>query len=108
VRRKEPPNRARLEVKMAERMHAVIEGYVQGVGFRAFVVEQAQFCGVRGWVRNRWDTSVEVCAEGERDKLERLLTALRRGPTAAHVEDVTVEWQIATGDFADFRMISSL
>jgi acylphosphatase len=93
---------------MAERLHAVVEGYVQGVGFRAFVIEQARKIGVTGWVRNRWDTSVEVCAEGERSALERLLAALQRGPSAAYVREVHVDWQTASGEFKDFRVRSSL
>lgn len=93
---------------MAERLHAVVEGYVQGVGFRAFVLEYAHQLGVTGWVRNRWDTSVEVCAEGERAALERLLAALKRGPSAAYVREVHVEWQAASGEFKDFRVRSSL
>jgi acylphosphatase len=93
---------------MAERLHVIVEGYVQGVGFRAFVINQARKVGVNGWVRNRWDTSVEVCAEGERGVLERFLEMLRRGPAAAQVRTVQVEWQAASGEFADFRMRSSL
>jgi len=93
---------------MAERLHVVVDGYVQGVGFRAFVVDQARSIGVTGWVRNRWDTSVEVCVEGEHPALERLLVALRRGPTAANVREVQIEWQAANGEFTDFRMRSSL
>jgi acylphosphatase len=93
---------------MAERLHVIIEGYVQGVGFRAFVIDQARKVGVTGWARNRWDTSVEVCAEGERSILERFLEALKRGPAAAHVREVHAEWQTASGEFADFRMRSSL
>ena len=97
-----------LEVSVTQRLHAVVEGYVQGVGFRAFVVDQANRIRVMGWVRNRWDNSVEVCAEGEPAELELLLAALRRGPTPANVREVQVEWQAATGEFSGFRMRSSL
>jgi acylphosphatase len=93
---------------LTERLHVIIEGYVQGVGFRAFVINQAQKNGLTGWVRNRWDTSVEVCVEGERGHLENLLEALRRGPSAANVREVQAEWQIASGEFVDFRLRSSL
>jgi len=93
---------------MPERLHAIVEGYVQGVGFRAFVIEQARRIGVSGWVRNRWDTSVEVCAEGERNVLEGFLGVLKRGPSAANVREVQVEWQAASGEFKDFRVRSSL
>jgi acylphosphatase len=93
---------------MTERLHAIVEGYVQGVGFRAFVIDQARKIGVTGWVRNRWDTSVEVCAEGERAHLENLLEALKRGPSAANVREVQAEWQTASGEFIDFRLRSSL
>ncbi len=84
------------------RLHARVEGRVQGVGFRFFVQQTAQSLGVTGWVRNRWDRSVEVVAEGERAALERLLAALRRGPRASFVSDVKAEWGEASGEFRGF------
>jgi acylphosphatase len=86
------------------RLYAVIEGYVQGVGFRAFVQDQAIRLGLSGWVRNRWDGSVEVVAEGDRLILEKLLTALYRGPHGSQVMGVNLEWQPASGEFSGFRV----
>lgn len=88
--------------KDLSRLHAIVEGRVQGVGFRYFVVERAQALGVKGWVRNRWDDTVEVTAEGERQALEKLLEALRRGPRAAHVTNVTVDWEPYKGEYRQF------
>lgn len=87
-----------------ERIHAIVEGTVQGVGFRYFVQDAANLLGVTGWVRNRWDGSVEVIAEGEREKLNQLLSALRRGPRSSHVMGVNFTWQDYTGEFHDFRI----
>lgn len=86
------------------RLHAVVEGRVQGVGFRYFVLETAEILGVTGWVRNRWDDTVEVTAEGPRADLERLLQALQRGPRAAYVSQVLQEWLPATGEFSSFTL----
>ena len=55
------------------RLHAIIEGRVQGVGFRAFVIDKATDLGVTGWVRNSWGGSVEIMAEDDRPTLEKLL-----------------------------------
>jgi acylphosphatase len=86
------------------RLSAVVIGRVQGVGFRYFVAEQAERLGVIGWVRNRWDGSVEVTAEGTRKALERLIIQLERGPASAYVSRVQVEWAQATGEFIGFRV----
>ena len=86
------------------RLHARVEGRVQGVGFRYFVQEKALFLGLVGWVRNRWDRSVEVVAEGERSTLETLLTELRRGPRASLVSNVKPSWQPPTGEFGGFHI----
>ncbi|MGE5221361.1 MAG: acylphosphatase [Omnitrophica WOR_2 bacterium] len=86
------------------RLHAVVEGRVQGVGFRAFVFERAQMLGLTGWVRNRWDESVEVMAEGNRQDLEKLLASLRRGPRSAFVSNVETQWLSAGGEFSSFRV----
>jgi acylphosphatase len=83
-------------------LHATIEGRVQGVGYRAFVEQTAYSLRLSGWVRNRWDGSVEVLAEGERQDLEQLLAALYRGPRAANVTNIQLEWQNATGEFSRF------
>jgi acylphosphatase len=86
------------------RLHVIIEGRVQGVGYRYFVIDVADSLGVTGWVRNCWDETVEVMAEGERQPLENLLAALQRGPRAAYVTRVKTEWQDPTGEFIDFRI----
>ncbi|MDD5468263.1 MAG: acylphosphatase [Anaerolineales bacterium] len=91
-----------------ERLHAVVEGYVQGVGFRMFVEQQAATLGLVGWVRNHWEGSVEVLVEGRRAELESLLEALRRGPRSAVVHKVATEWQPATGEFGSFQVRSTV
>jgi acylphosphatase len=88
----------------SERLHAVILGDVQGVGFRYFLMREAHSLGLRGWVRNRDDGSVEFVAEGARADLERLLEAARRGPSHARVSDVRVEWSAAAGGLTPFDL----
>ncbi len=87
-----------------ERLHAIVEGYVQGVGFRQYALSRAQRLGLYGWVRNRWDRKVEVVAEGPRDRLEDLLRALREGPPASSVRNVSATWGQATGEFTEFNI----
>ena len=86
------------------RLHAEIEGFVQGVGFRNFVQINALEYNLTGWVRNRWDGSVEAVAEGSRGDLEKFLTALRRGPRSSHVTGVLTEWSEGTGEFYSFSV----
>lgn len=76
----------------AQELHAIVRGMVQGVGFRYFVVERALSLGLRGYARNVSDGSVEVLAQGPRPALESLLALLRRGPGAADVEKIEVNW----------------
>ena len=84
------------------RLHAMIDGTVQGVGFRMYVQEHAQALGLTGWVRNTYDGFVEVTAEGTYAQLERLLEKLRLGPRGAFVSEVKKEWQAHTGEFSRF------
>lgn len=88
------------------RLHAAIEGRVQGVGFRYFVESRARTLGVLGWVRNRPDGSVELLAEGTRADLEALLAHVRQGPPASSVTHVTPDWTDARGDLGAFTIRS--
>jgi acylphosphatase len=84
------------------RLHLVVSGRVQGVAFRAYTVDEARRLGLAGWVRNLPDGRVEAEAEGERPALEALLAFCRRGPPAARVEGVEVEWKAFRGDLGPF------
>ena len=66
----------------------VVLGRVQGVGFRWWTVYTAERLGLRGWVRNRRDGSVEIQAIGPRDRVEALALACESGPGAARVSAV--------------------
>jgi acylphosphatase len=69
----------------------LVEGRVQGVGYRWWAVESARRLGLDGWVRNRADGSVEILAMGEAVDIERLLQACRVGPPGASVRVVRRE-----------------
>lgn|SRR5690348_17586385 len=84
------------------RLTAIVHGSVQGVGYRFFVQRRAAALGLRGYVRNRPDGSVEVVAEGRRGELEQLLAALERGPYGADVGGVEAAWSVAQGTFSGF------
>lgn len=84
------------------RLHALIDGHVQGVGFRAFVRTIADSQALTGWVRNTSEGLVEVLAEGPRENLEILLDYIRRGPRSAFVTNVQQEWSEASGEFLIF------
>ncbi|MEE9398852.1 MAG: acylphosphatase, partial [Dehalococcoidales bacterium] len=67
-------------------LQAIVSGLVQGVFFRAFVVELASELGVTGYVRNLPRGNVEVLAEGERKQLEKLIVYLKVGSPASEIE----------------------
>ena len=67
-----------------------ITGRVQGVGYRAWAMQTARGLGLRGWVRNRRDGSVEALLTGDDDAVERMIEACRDGPWGARVVDVAV------------------
>ena len=68
-----------------------IHGEVQGVWYRAWSAETARDLGVRGWVRNRRDGTVEMLVHGEPDAVERMIAQCREGPPAARVDRIDVE-----------------
>ncbi len=90
---------------MKKRLHAVVSGNVQGVGFRYFVLYTAEQFSLAGFVRNTEDDCVEVVAEGEEQKLKEFLELLQRGPSYALVKKVSANWLDATGEFSSFEII---
>lgn len=88
-----------------KRLHLIISGDVQGVGFRSFVREKAMSLGLTGWVKNRDDGAVEVVAEGPKEHLEALVKECQHGPDVAWVEKMEVEWSAATDEFVGFEVV---
>jgi acylphosphatase len=93
-------------VTSAQRLDATVHGRVQGVGYRYFVVRQANRLGLTGWVANEPSGRVRCVAEGARDALETLLASLREGPPGAWVEQVDTTWSSAAGSFEEFDVRS--
>ena len=71
--------------------HVTIQGRVQGVGYRAWVAQQATARDLEGWVRNRKDNSVETLFAGPADIVSDMIAACRRGPVSARVDAVQEE-----------------
>lgn len=72
------------------RVHVVVSGEVQGVGYRYTMRMVAGDAGVSGWVRNRHDGTVEAEVQGRPDQLDAVLSWMAEGPPGSHVTDATV------------------
>jgi acylphosphatase len=73
-------------------IHFLIQGRVQGVGFRWYVQHEASLLDLRGWVRNTEEGDVEVVASGSAAELAKLRASLRRGPRGARVDHLVEQY----------------
>jgi acylphosphatase len=86
------------EAAMADIVHILVSGNVQGVGFREFTRTTAQRLGIAGWVRNLPDGDVEVLARIPAGRKAAFLAQLRQGPKLAEVSDVITSPAMAGAD----------
>ena len=89
---------------MEQRAFILVKGRVQGVYFRASVVQTATGLGIRGHVENLADGNVRIVAEGTTEDLEKLIEWCGEGPPRAKVESVELKWLPPEGGFVDFRI----
>ena len=90
------------------RAHLLVQGRVQGVGFRANTRRRANRLNLRGWVRNLRNGDVEILVEGPEVEVDRLIVWCHRGPTSAYVSKVNVEKTEATNKFDGFAVKRTL
>jgi acylphosphatase len=88
------------------RLHLRVRGKVQGVFFRTSATEQARNLGLTGWIRNRFDGSIEVLAEGSPESISIMRSWCSHGPPGANVRNVEETKATATGEFVEFRVRS--
>ena len=89
---------------MTHRLHVLIAGRVQGVGFRYATARRAQELGLNGWVRNLVDSRVEAVFEGPREILEEMLVWCQAGPRFASVRSVEPDWETGDAQYDGFRL----
>jgi acylphosphatase len=89
---------------MYVRLHIVVQGLVQGVGFRYFVYHHATKLDLAGWVRNLFNGDVEIEAEGERSLLESFIEEVKVGPRSASVKDLRIEWKTYENEYSAFEI----
>lgn len=84
------------------RVHLIISGRVQGVGYRSSATRRANLLSLKGWIKNLPNRTVEAIVEGEEHAIDDFINWCYRGPTLAHVIEIKVEKTDATGEFPYF------
>ena len=89
---------------MEVRAEIVVNGLVQGVGYRYFVVREARKLGLKGFTQNLYSGEVLTVAEGEKAIVEELIIKLKVGPIHASVKSYKVDWQEPKNEFTEFEV----
>jgi len=85
--------------------HVFITGFVQGVGFRAFIKHNALKLGLTGWVKNLPDNRVEAFFQGSKEQIEKIIFICKKGPFLSEVKDVVAEWKDSAETFKTFEIL---
>jgi acylphosphatase len=91
-----------------KRVHLQISGRVQGVFYRGWTEEHARKLGLGGWVRNRFDGSVEAVFEGPRERVEEMVSLCHDGPPHARVDSILDDDSEPVEGLVEFRVLSSV
>lgn len=91
-----------------QQVHLFISGFVQGVGYRAFVKNKAKKLELSGWVRNLKDERVEILAQGAENTLKEFVEICEKGPFLSEVKDVSIEWQDPEEEFVSFEKLPTI
>ena len=86
------------------RARIVIEGEVQGIGYRNFVRTRAAMRDITGWVMNSNDGRVEAILEGEKEAIERVIEMCKKGPVFARVSNIDVKWEDKLDRYSSFTI----
>ena len=89
---------------MEVRAEIVVNGLVQGVGFRYFVYREAKDLGLKGFVKNLYTGEVLTIVEGEKALIEELIKKIKIGPMHAAVKNCGVDWQEIKNEFDTFEI----
>ncbi len=87
-----------------QRAHIIVHGLVQGVFFRYNTKKEALSLGLKGYVRNTPNGSVEIVAEGSKDKINELINFCKSNPGASDVSKVDVKFEKASNQFKSFEV----
>jgi acylphosphatase len=88
------------------RAEIIVNGLVQGVGFRYFVNKHAQSLGLKGYVRNLYTGEVQAVVEGNKGLIEELFKEMKMGPMSASVNKAKIYWQEYQNEFKFFEIRS--
>jgi len=89
---------------MEVRAEIIVNGLVQGVGYRYFVQREANKLGLKGFVKNLFTGEVLTVVEGEKAIVEEMIKKIRVGPSHASVKSCKVDWQEPKNEFTDFEV----
>lgn len=85
-------------------VHIIVEGRVQGVNFRYYVLRKANELGINGYVRNLKDGDVEILAQGTRDSIDKLIEYVKSNPGSSFVTNLDVNWEEPKTYFSKFQI----
>ena len=87
-----------------KRAHLIFHGLVQGVFFRSNIIREASNLGLKGYARNMPDGTVEVVAEGLKNKIKELIEFCKKGPESAEVSKVDIKFMEPKNEFRSFKV----